>query len=249
MLSQKAPTTPPKSSPSKKDAKKDVKDKDEKEKDAVQLSEEDLLLQSQLHDSVSILVDPTSSSDIRMSALTRISTEVQSATGSMTSVPKPLKFLKPKHPTLVAYFKTLQPSDAVHRPLASLLSALSMTMDTTANLLSYRLIARSASLTKEPVDLWGHEYVRSLTGAVGSEWSTRIESFKPTVDLRPIVDDMVTYYLTKSGESAAVDLLVETCGVGGLAKALEGKDVENVGRLTLYLIKTSEYVGEEEVRV
>lgn len=57
---------------------------------------------------------------------------------------------------------------------------------------------------------------------------------------------MVEYYLSKSGESAAVDLLVETGGVGSLEKMLEGKKVDNVNRLTLYLIKTSDYIDDPE---
>lgn len=40
-------------------------------------------------------------------ALTTLTTEIKTSTSSMTSVPKPLKFLRPHYEKLVKYFETM----------------------------------------------------------------------------------------------------------------------------------------------
>jgi hypothetical protein len=40
-----------------------------------------------------------------------VSLEIRSATSSMTSVPKPLKFLRPHYGTLKSFFETMPESD------------------------------------------------------------------------------------------------------------------------------------------
>jgi 26S proteasome regulatory subunit N1 len=53
--------------------------------------------------------------------------EIRSATSSMTSVPKPLKFLRPHYGTLKAYFETMPESD-LKKYMADILSVLALTM-------------------------------------------------------------------------------------------------------------------------
>ncbi|GMH84448.1 hypothetical protein TL16_g09926 [Triparma laevis f. inornata] len=236
------------SEPPKTPAKPENKSKKDEKNDEPQLSEEDKLLQSTLHDSVDILCAPDTKTDIAGRAIATISNEVKSSTGSMTSVPKPLKFLKPKYEDLLTFYNKITDEDPNKINAGRLVSALSMTMGEEGSVLSIRLEVQKLEKKKEheALSTWGHEYVRSLTGSVGVEWGKRIEDAKPTDDLTPLVEEMVEYYLSKSGESAAVDLLVETGGVGSLEKMLEGKKVDNVNRLTLYLIKTSDYIDDPE---
>ncbi len=66
-------------------------------------------------------------------ALSYVSQEIRSATTSMTSVPKPLKFLQRHYATLVSLHKAMEeggtPSNAENiRDLADILSVLAMTM-------------------------------------------------------------------------------------------------------------------------
>lgn len=73
------------------------------EKDA--LSDEDRDLKERLDTCVGIVVVPAV--ELQQSALDKIITELRTATASMTSVPKPLKFLRPHYPTLLAYYHEL----------------------------------------------------------------------------------------------------------------------------------------------
>ena len=60
-------------------------------------------------------------------ALDGIGKEVREATTSMTSVPKPLKFLRKHYPGLVQHFKTLSDSSPNFHKYADVLSVLAIT--------------------------------------------------------------------------------------------------------------------------
>ncbi|GMH48092.1 hypothetical protein TrRE_jg8589 [Triparma retinervis] len=212
----------------KEEKKQDVKD----EKDEAKLSEEDEALRSQLLDSLDIAMDTKTKNDIRQKAVDRLCDEVQKSTGSMTGVPKPLKFLKPRYSDVI----DLAEGKTKLKSLYDLSSALSMTMGQPGDVVKYKLMGDG-----NVVD-WGHEYVRCLSGEVGAEWIKRVEGNEETTDLRPLVDEMVTYYLAHNSESAAIDLLVEV----SLISNLSSTTVEDVDRVTRYLIKTSDYLDGEE---
>lgn len=80
------------------EAKEEPKGKKGKKKEEDEISEEDAALIA------TMLMLVTRSADvekgIRMNALTAMSKEIREATSSMTSVPKPLKFLRPHYGTL-----------------------------------------------------------------------------------------------------------------------------------------------------
>ena len=139
------------------------------------MSEEDKLLQSTLHDSVDILCSPDTKSDIAGRALSTIANEVKSSTGSMTSVPKPLKFLKPKYDDLIKLYNKMEDKDPNKVDAGRLVSALSMTMGEEGSVLRIRLEVQTLEkkADHEALSSWGHEYVRSLTGSVGVEWGKR----------------------------------------------------------------------------
>ena len=75
------------------------------------MSEEDRELKERLETCVSTLInekeEASVTTQIRLNALDVIVTELRSATSSMTSVPKPLKFLRPKYETLKEYYGTI----------------------------------------------------------------------------------------------------------------------------------------------
>ena len=72
--------------------------KKKKKKEEEEVSEEDAALIEKMQ----LLVTRCSDVEkgIRVNALTEMSREIREATSSMTSVPKPLKFLRPHYPTL-----------------------------------------------------------------------------------------------------------------------------------------------------
>lgn len=75
------------------------------------LSEEDRELKERLETCVSTLINEANETSvtppIRLKAMEVIVTELRSATSSMTSVPKPLKFLRPKFDVLKKYYGSI----------------------------------------------------------------------------------------------------------------------------------------------
>jgi len=114
----------------------------------------------------------------------------------MTSVPKPLKFLRPHYPDLQALYEKWPPSeDKVSGTFgrfyefiqrfsqslfADILSVLAMTYSDTQprGTLRYRLLSASLVPVSSPLSepgSWGHEYVRHLAAELGEEYSSRVE--------------------------------------------------------------------------
>ncbi|KAK6983897.1 hypothetical protein R3P38DRAFT_3293203 [Favolaschia claudopus] len=96
-------------------------------------------------------------------------TLIRTFTSSMTSVPKPLKFLRPLYPWPASDDKSL---------FADILSVLAMTYSDTQprGTLRYRLLASSSQPEGSPLadpGTWGHEYVRHLAAELGDEYTFR----------------------------------------------------------------------------
>lgn len=81
-------------------------------------------------------------------------TLICAATTSMTSVPKPLKFLKPHYNNLKAVVEKITEPKA-KALCADIVSVLAMTNTEGTECLQYRLMG-----SKEGLIEWGHEYVR-----------------------------------------------------------------------------------------
>jgi 26S proteasome regulatory subunit N1 len=89
-----------------------------------------------------------------MPSLEAMRTLIRAATTSMTSVPKPLKFLRPHYATLkTIYEKIVEPN--AKALCADILSVLAMTNPEGTECLQYRLFGSNEGLVE-----WGHEYVR-----------------------------------------------------------------------------------------
>ncbi|KAJ1762438.1 proteasome regulatory particle base subunit [Coemansia sp. RSA 2523] len=171
-----------------------------------ELSEEDQQLVSELEMIVERLKE--SSIEIHRSALENLVSVIRTTTSSMTSVPKPLKYLKPHYGTLVDIFE--QWSDAQNkRALASILSLLGMVYDKENNreCLKYRLLA---GYENETISEWGHEYVRHLAMEIGLEYSANVEDDEQSVEyLVPVALEAVAFFFKHNAEVDAIDLLEE----------------------------------------
>ncbi|XP_048620361.1 26S proteasome non-ATPase regulatory subunit 2 homolog B-like [Brassica napus] len=86
---------------------KDPKKKDDKKKE--DLSEEDLQLKQNLELYVERVQDPNP--ELQKVSLESMRQEIRASTSSMTSVPKPLKFLRPHYGTLKEFHKNMVESD------------------------------------------------------------------------------------------------------------------------------------------
>merc|ERR1712194_45738 len=139
---------------------------------------------------------------IRLNALDVIVNELRSATSSMTSVPKPLKFLRPHFDSLKDCHLSFKSDDGddnsmveddvlfFRARLADVLAVLAMTMGNQdeRESLNYKLLGikdyktlekhgheAGTKMTKtDNVGIWGHEFARSIAGEIGQEYNARV---------------------------------------------------------------------------
>ncbi|RDX54613.1 26S proteasome regulatory complex, non-ATPase subcomplex, Rpn1 subunit [Lentinus brumalis] len=240
------PAQDPKKKKPEEKPEEDVKDgaskKKDEEKEGEDLSEEDLQLKNELEMLIERLREPNT--DLYRPALETLRTLIRTSTSSMTSVPKPLKFLHPHYPQLQELYETWPVSD--NKSLfADILSVLAMTYSDTQprGTLRYRLLSASLSPSKklsEPGS-WGHEYVRHLAAELGEEYSLREfdetgeekttdENRVPgTVeDLQALAIECATFLLQHNAEPDAVDLLEELEIVDRIVDIVDDNTYERV---------------------
>ncbi|CAD6580866.1 MAG: proteasome regulatory particle base subunit, partial [Tremellales sp. Tagirdzhanova-0007] len=216
--------------------------------DEPEISEEDLQLQAELE----MLVERLKESDksLYLPALESLRTMIRTSTSSMTSVPKPLKFLRPHYEELGKVREGWEEGLTEQRSLlASILSVLAMTYSDTGkrDTLYFRVISTSA----EAPGLWGHEYVRHLAAELGEEFTAMYGSLteelpngdgvhgkdgerKYTVErLRALAMEIVDFFLKHNAEADAVDLLLELECVGELVGRVDEK---NWPRVCQYMV-------------
>lgn len=210
-----------------------------------EMSEEDRKLKEDLEVAVQRVCDPQESEGVKTLALELLRTEIRTATSSMTSVPKPLKFLRPFYDQLKATFEVF-PSGKVKTDLADILAVLAMTMakEGSRESLKFKLLGNSTEL-----GTWGHEFVRSLAGEVGEEYNARVTSDTDVdmdvTDLIAIVDAIVPFHMQHNAEPEAIDILIE---VQQLSKLLDSEhiDEKNYQRVCLYLLGCADYMSDPD---
>ncbi|KAH9916726.1 armadillo-type protein [Epithele typhae] len=224
------------------EAKDAASKKKDEEKEGEDLSEEDLQLKTELEMLIERLREPNT--ELYRPALETLRTLIRTSTSSMTSVPKPLKFLHPHYPALQELYETWSASE--NKSLfADILSVLAMTYSDTQprGTLRYRLLSASLSPSSplsEPGS-WGHEYVRHLAAELGEEHSLREfdesgmektseENKVPgsVEDLRALALVCATFLLQHNAEPDAVDLLEEMEIVDKIVEIVDDNTYERV---------------------
>jgi 26S proteasome regulatory subunit N1 len=172
-----------------------------------------------------------------------LSGDIRQATSSMTSVPKPLKFLSPHYDTLRNAHSNMEDYNPVKAPLADVLSVLGMVKGAhRRDTLRYCLLGTGSDIGK-----WGHEYLRHLAGEVGATFEelTTEDPDADVSDLMRLVDAIVPYNMEHNSEAEAVDLLLE---VGALVSLPSSGfiDEHNCTRVCEYLLQCASYLGDAE---
>ncbi|KAJ7234630.1 armadillo-type protein [Mycena haematopus] len=245
-----------------KDSKEKKKDgKDAKEGEGEELSEEDLQLRNELEMLAERLKEPNN--ELYRPALETLRTLIRTSTSSMTSVPKPLKFLRPLYPDLQTLYETW-PASEDKSLFADILSVLAMTYSDTQprGTLRYRLLSASLRPAGSPLadpGTWGHEYVRHLAAELGEEYTYReTEADAPTPtptpapepgkeeapakpqiigtieDLRALAKECSVFLIGHNAEPDAVDLLEELEIVDEIAQLV---DDNTYNRVCQYMIR------------
>lgn len=220
-----------------KDSKKKDPKQPEEDKDA-DLSDEDLQLKKNLELMVERLHDKDSG--VQKLALDSICNEIRTATSSMTSVPKPLKFLRPHYDVLAKRFEQL-PDGEIKALLADVISVLATTItgkEGERSALKFKLLGTVTDLGS-----WGHEYLRHIAGEIAEEYKQRQDEEKETDDLMKLVEQIVPYHMTHFAEPEAVDLLLE---VEKLPILPQYVDEKSYARTCLYLISCCNYLPEPD---
>ncbi|CAJ0635903.1 4917_t:CDS:10 [Entrophospora sp. SA101] len=190
------------------------------------VSEEDL----QLKDELELLIERLKEEnvDLHRPVLESLRVHIRTSTSSMTSVPKPLKFLRPHYATITEIYLSWPESDNKHF-LADILSVLAMTYDEgKRDSLKYRLEG-----SREEPGSWGHEYVRHLSTEIGQEFLYRQESDKPTEDLMNLALEIVPFLLKHNAEADAVDLFLELEAIDKLPQFV---DKDTYPRVCRYMV-------------
>uniref|UniRef100_A0A096MCN6 26S proteasome non-ATPase regulatory subunit 2 n=1 Tax=Poecilia formosa TaxID=48698 RepID=A0A096MCN6_POEFO len=210
--------------------------KEKEKKEEQELSEEDKQLQEDLEMMVERLSEKNAS--LHHQALEELRRQIRSSTTSMTSVPKPLKFLRPHYGKLKEIYEGMTPGEN-KRFCADVVSVLAMTMSGERECLKYRLVG-----SQEELASWGHEYVRHLAGEVAKEWQEVEENDKAQQDtLLKLVKEIVPYNMAHNAEHEACDLLMEIERLDMLGDYI---DENAYGKVCLYLTSCVSYVPEPE---
>ncbi|CAO0800146.1 unnamed protein product [Mucor circinelloides] len=211
-----------------KSTKNEKKDKNDKKEQEEELSEEDQQLKNELEMMVERLKE--NNTELHRPALEQLRTAIRTSTSSMTSVPKPLKFLSKFYPLLKKLHESW-PDSADKKLLADILSVLSMSYaeEGQREALRYRFVGS----TEEDIGSWGHEYVRHLSGEIMQEYQARLENDQSTEELITLALEIVPFFLKHNAEADAVDLLLEVESIDQLTRFV---DKDTYERVCLYMV-------------
>jgi len=230
-----APTTEAKQL-QKKTEKKEVKDKKVKDEEEPEMSDED----KQLFDELNLCIERLTENNEKLykAALEILRTKIRSSTASITSVPKPLKFLRPHYTTLKKVHEKIQDSSC-KKFCADIISVLGMTISEERDCLKYRLLG-----SKDDIGSWGHEYVRHIAGEIATEWQeSDNQTPENTEDILQLVKQIIPYDMKHNAETEACDLLME---IENLDMLLDHVDQTTYARVCLYLSSCVPYTAEPE---
>ncbi|KAJ9574000.1 hypothetical protein L9F63_008597, partial [Diploptera punctata] len=171
-------------------------------------------------------------------ALESLRNMIRASTTSMTSVPKPLKFMRSHYDTMKEIYEKIQ-DPKTKEFCADVISVLAMTMSDARDCLKFRLVGSQCEIGD-----WGHEYVRHLAGEIAGEWAdmtTDDEALR--VKLVGLARQIVPYNMAHNAEAEACDLLMEIERLDLLEQYV---DESAFPRVCLYLTSCVPYVPDPE---
>lgn len=184
-----------------------TKNQETKEKKVLEmkLSEEEEELKKNIEEMVRAFLEPDL--DIKRNAYNMLKKEIISATETMTSIPKPLKFVRIHYPQIKEAYeaeKTANPNSEAQKLYGDILCILVLVTDTEETSLVYILENNLTTFSE-----WGNELVRSVSGEITTEYLKRLDEDKTFDDLFKLVSATVKVLIDSHNENEAIDLLVE----------------------------------------
>ena len=184
--------------------------------------------------------------DLRINSYNMLKHEITTSTSSMTSIPRPLKFIRTHFSEILDFYQKFNPTnqnDINYKLMLSDLLSVILTVvnekDENGNDLT--IISYVLSGSKKDITSWGQEYIRSLCSDIGQEYNKRLEKEEPTNDLIELVKEVVPYLIKQHCESDAIDLLIE---VDCIKDILEFINENNYKKICLYLLSITNYAAD-----
>ncbi|XP_076636023.1 26S proteasome non-ATPase regulatory subunit 2 [Colletes latitarsis] len=205
------------------------------------MDEEDAKLQEELLQ----LVDALMGRDEKamLISLSQLRLLMQTSTTSMTSVPRPLKYLRNSYDALKEAYKKIQSKD-VKQQFAEVLSVLSMAgaPPGSKECLGYCIEGNVANPGE-----WGHEYVRQLENEIVDEWTNAPVRDEKRIrnTLTPLVKSIVRFDMKHNAEIPGCDLCLE---IDQLSLLNDYLDSTNFNRVCRYLEGCATYSEDTERR-
>ncbi|XP_033207920.1 26S proteasome non-ATPase regulatory subunit 2-like isoform X2 [Belonocnema kinseyi] len=191
------------------------------------------------------LVDDITKKDEReiLCCLEQLKNLVQTSTTTMTSVPKPLKYLRGSYEVLKNSYKRIKRKE-IRALFADILSVLALAGATSGSKECLNFCLEGSMI--DPGD-WGHEYVRRLEVEITEEWANiPINGEKKIRDkLMPLITSIIKFDMKYNAEIQGCDLSLE---IDHLALLNEHLDSTNYSRVCNYLSCCAAYSDEIERR-
>eukprot|EP01064_Diplonema_japonicum_P035304 TRINITY_DN760_c6_g1_i1.p1 TRINITY_DN760_c6_g1~~TRINITY_DN760_c6_g1_i1.p1 ORF type:complete len:928 (+),score=314.48 TRINITY_DN760_c6_g1_i1:60-2843(+) len=206
------------------------------------LSAEDLKVKKDVDDCVEKVQDKEAG--IAKLALATLTELLRTSTGSVTSIPKPLKFCRTHYKTLVSHYEAIDQKTENAKSLADILALVAITMPSEG---STETLALDFKLKGNPEDLeaWGHEFTRFISHQIGVLWKTRQDTTPPSPcdDLQNLIDIIIPHYLKYNSEPSACDLLTECDQLNAIVPYCT---LDNHEKVCSYLLANSSYLPHPE---
>ncbi|XP_069695759.1 26S proteasome non-ATPase regulatory subunit 2-like isoform X1 [Periplaneta americana] len=207
------------------------------------ITEDDKRLQEELNMLVEKLTGPDE--QLYMPALETLRHLIRTSTTSMTSVPRPLKYLCCHYETLKNVYTNIKDSNT-RMFCADVISVLAMSACDSKDVLEQRECLKYCLLgLRTDVGDWGHEYVRQLEGEVVEEWAIMPVEKEGEMkkQLLPLITNIIAFDMTHNAEIQACDLLMEIDQLNILKNHM---DTTNYSKVCHYLVSCANYVEGPE---
>jgi len=205
----------------------------ESQKDKSKLDVEEQELKNKLDELVNALFD--NDFDIQVNAFNLLKDEIKSSTSTMTSIPKPLKYVRCHYDRLKEEYNKEQSRER-RALLGNLLSILVLVAKSDDTSLKYILENNIVDY-----NCWGQELIRTLSGEISTEYLKRLEDDRPIDDLKALTMNTAHYLIENHNENEAIDLLVEVDMIDEVKTYLKE---ENYKKICEYLLALSNYAAE-----
>ena len=190
--------------------------------------------------------------DLRINSYNMIKHEITTSTSSMTSIPRPLKFIRLHFGKIKEFYEKFIPSTEKDKNYKLMLSdlisvILSVVTETNEEGKELTMLQYVLSGTLKDLTSWGIEYIRSLCADICQEYNNRLDKDEPTKDLLDLAKSFAPFLIKQHCENDAIDLLIEVDAIDEIQNYI---NENNYKKICLYLLAISNYSADtEEYRI